>query len=54
MASRQRQVRREEGDVRNAAWRALTTEAKIASLDRRLGVDKGATRQRRKLRIDPK
>ncbi len=38
-----------DGDKRNTAWRALTTAAKIASLDARLGVGIGAVRQRVKL-----
>ena len=33
----------------DAAWQALTTAAKIASLDARLGVGIGAVRQRAKL-----
>lgn len=32
---------------RNAAWRSLTPEAQLADLDRRLGVGRGATRQRK-------
>lgn len=32
---------------RNAAWQALTPEAQLADLDRRLGAGQGATRQRK-------
>jgi hypothetical protein len=41
--------KRAEGAVRNAAWQALTPAAKLAELDRRLGPGQGARRQRAKL-----
>lgn len=39
--------KRIEGDVRNEAWRRLTTSEKLADLDRRLGKGVGARRQRK-------
>lgn len=45
-----RERRNALGEARNAAWRALTTPEKIASLDARLGVGVGAKRQRSKLK----
>ncbi len=44
-----REQRRLAGVVRNAAWQALTTAQKVASLDARLGAGIGAVRQRTKL-----
>jgi hypothetical protein len=44
-----KETKREEGDARNAAWRALTPGQQQAELDRRLGKDVGAKRQRAKL-----
>jgi hypothetical protein len=38
-----------DGAKRNATWQTLSTQAKIASLDARLGVNIGAKRQRAKL-----
>lgn len=46
---RRRIMRRIEGEKRNARWARLTCEQQWAELDRRLGVNKGATRQRTKL-----
>lgn len=39
--------KRIEGEVRNEAWRKLTTSEKLADLDRRLGKGIGARRQRK-------
>lgn len=36
----------EEGRVRNEEWRKLTAVQQLAELDRRLGKDAGAKRQR--------
>jgi hypothetical protein len=44
-----RQEKREEGDKRNVAWRALSPAAQVKELDQRLGVGVGAKRQRTKL-----
>jgi hypothetical protein len=44
-----RQERREAGEKRNVAWRALTDADQLRSLDARLGKGKGAKRQRAKL-----
>lgn len=44
-----RDQRREEGEARNATWRALTLTAQLQSLDARLGAGNGAKRQRAKL-----
>ena len=44
-----KEQKRLEGEVRNEAWRALSTAEKLADLNRRLGLRCGATRQRRKL-----
>ena len=45
-----RKVQREqEGAERNAKWQALTTVEKVKELDRRLGPNVGATRQRKVL-----
>lgn len=41
-------TKQDEGKERNDAWRALSTQDKIASLDQRLGVGVGAKRQRAK------
>lgn len=41
--------KRIEGEVRNEAWAKLTPEQKLADLDRRLGKDVGARRQRKLL-----
>jgi hypothetical protein len=38
-----------DGAERNAAWRALSPQAQLHALDGRLGVGKGAARQRAKL-----
>jgi hypothetical protein len=46
---KRKEQRRLEGEVRNDAWRALTTKDKLADLDRRLGIEKGAARQRKLL-----
>lgn len=44
-----KQRRQEEGEERNAEWRTLTPAQKLSSLDKRLGIDVGAKRQRNKL-----
>ena len=44
-----KELKRREGEVRNAEWAALTPKEKLASLDTRLGKGKGAKRQREKL-----
>jgi hypothetical protein len=44
-----RQERREAGEKRNAAWRALTPAQQLKSLDDLLGKGLGAKRQRAKL-----
>lgn len=41
--------KRREGEVRTAYWQGLSTAEKLADLDRRLGKDVGAKRQRAKL-----
>lgn len=41
--------RTEDGVERNAKWQALTTVEKVKELDRRLGPNVGATRQRKVL-----
>jgi hypothetical protein len=38
-----------EGAERNEAWRKLTPSQQLADLNRRLGLQCGATRQRKKL-----
>jgi hypothetical protein len=43
-----KQQKREEGEIRNAAWRKLSTAEKLALLDATLGPGQGATRQREK------
>jgi hypothetical protein len=43
-----KQEKREAGDERNAAYRLLTVEQKVAALDRDLGPGQGAERQRAK------
>ena len=44
-----RELKRSEGEIRNAEWRKLTTAEKLALLDQTLGPGKGAARQRAKL-----
>jgi len=44
-----KEQKRIEGQVRNEAWRALSTSEKLADLDRRLGKGQGARRQRKLL-----
>lgn len=44
-----RQQKREEAEARNEKWAGLTWEQKMAALDRRLGRDQGAEKQRAKL-----
>jgi hypothetical protein len=44
-----KEQRRIEGEVRNEAWRKLSTSEKLADLDRRLGKGVGARRQRKLL-----
>ena len=41
-----RQQRRDEGDARNTAWRALGPVEQLRQLDARLGAGTGARRQR--------
>jgi len=45
-----RDDRRKEAKVRNEKWDELSNAQQLAALDKRLGKDVGATRQRRKLR----
>lgn len=49
LRSDRRQERIKEADERNQAWRALSPEKQLQSLDERLGVGIGAKRQRTKL-----
>ena len=42
-------IKREEGAVRNAQWAMLSVVEKLRALDSRLGKGVGAKRQRRKL-----
>ena len=42
-------IKRQEGEVRNAQWAMLTAVEKLRSLDSRLGKGIGAKRQRTKL-----
>lgn len=44
-----KELKRREGEVRNAVWAELSTVEKLRSLDRRLGKGVGARRQRAKL-----
>ena len=44
-----REEKRAAGEVRNAAWAVLTPTEQLKELDRKFGIDKGATRQRTKL-----
>lgn len=44
-----REFRRKAAESRNVAWNKLSTEAKLADLDTRLGDGVGAVRQREKL-----
>lgn len=46
-----KQTRREQGEVRNASFRALSFLEQVAVLDQRLGVNVGAKRQRAKLAL---
>src|SRR5436309_7343167 len=41
--------KRDEAEMRNAAWRALAAEQQLADLDERLGNGQGARRQRARL-----
>ncbi len=41
--------RREEAKVRNKKWASMTSEEKLEELDKRLGKDQGAKKQRKKL-----
>jgi hypothetical protein len=47
--SAERQRRREEADVRNAKWAALTPQQQILKLDVVFGAGKGAVKQRTKI-----
>jgi hypothetical protein len=42
-------LKREQGESRNAAWRVLSPAEQLAALDQRLGKNVGAARQRAKL-----
>ena len=44
------EIRREEAIERQEGWSKLTSEEKIQSLDKRLGKDVGAVKQRSKLK----
>ena len=44
-----KETRRADAIARNDAWSKLSTEQKIAELDKRLGVDVGAKKQRKRL-----
>lgn len=44
-----RHIKQREGEIRNDYWRSLTPKEQLADLDRRLGKDQGAARQRQKL-----
>lgn len=41
--------KRIEGEIRNEGWRSLTPQQQLDDINRRLGVNKGAKRQREKL-----
>ena len=42
-------IRVQEAERRNEAWRALTPEEQLASLDARLGAGVGARKQRERI-----
>ena len=44
-----KQIKETEAKVRNEAWAKLTPEQQIADLDRRLGKDVGAKKQRARI-----
>ena len=44
-----KQSRRVDAIERNDAWKTMSPEAKLASLDARLGAGKGATKQRERI-----
>ena len=44
-----KQIKQTEAAVRNEAWAKLTYEQQLADLDRRLGKDIGAKKQRAKI-----
>ena len=44
-----KEQKRTEGEERNQEWRKLSDKEKLADLDRRLGVGRGAARQRKLL-----
>ena len=44
-----KQIKETEAKVRNEAWAQLTPEQQIADLDRRLGKDIGAKKQRARI-----
>lgn len=43
-------LKREEGEERNAEWRKLSPVQQLEVLNRRLGVETGARKQRAKLK----
>jgi hypothetical protein len=45
-----KEIKREEINERLAAWRDLTPEQQLAALDRRLGKDVGAKKQRARIK----
>ena len=44
-----KQIKQTEASVRNEAWAKLTPEQQLADLDRRLGKDVGAKKQRARI-----
>ena len=48
-AAELRDIKRAEGEKRNAKWQALTFEQQLTSLDKTFGKGKGATKQRVKI-----
>lgn len=49
MTKKSKELKQKEALQRNEAWRNLPKSEKIASLDRRFGKGKGASKQRRKI-----
>lgn len=45
------EIKRKEGEERQAAWSKLTPQQQLDALDRRLGKDVGATKQRARLAL---
>ena len=52
LAAAWKQMKRERAFARNTAFAALTPVQKLESLDKRLGKDQGAAKQRRRLHVD--